>query len=459
MQPPNSNPEPSTGGNGTPTADTVKMPEGNHQPNAAHENGHTAPAASASRTGLTLVISVVLIAILLGGAFFLVHRSRAHSEAALASQTAANASAASGVDVVHVQYASPIHTLSLPGETRAWYESTIYARVNGYLASWVVDIGDPVKKGQLLATIDTPELDDQLAAADAKLKVSEADVAVAQANTVLAKSTYDRWWNSPKGLVSDQEQQEKKAEYDTSLAKVNAAQSQVNLDQADVHRLTEMTEFKKVLAPFDGVITARRIDIGDLITAGSTANTTSLFSIAQADKVRVFVEVPQSVSGSMDVGTAAVAVADQYPNRKFTGTIARTSRSIDPTARTLRVEVDILNPDLALLPGTYLQVGFQLKESSYLQVPASALLFRSAGPQVAVVDDQGIVRFHDISIARDQGEYVEVASGLSPSDKVALNISSQVSDGDHVNAIDASQPAVSEAPASNDDAPVVAVKP
>jgi RND family efflux transporter MFP subunit len=458
VQPPNSNPESSTGGNGYPTADTVNLPDGNHQPAEAHAPAHAAVGKPSSGTGVTLVISAIVVAALLGGAFFLVHRNRARTEADLASQTAANASAASGVDVVRVNYSAPIQPPPMPGETRAWYESTIYARVNGYLASWLVDIGDPVKKGQLLATIDTPELDDQLAAAQAKLKVSEADVAVAQANTVLAKSTYDRWWNSPKGLVSEQEQQEKKAEYDTSMAKVKAAESQVNLDQAEVQRLMEMTAFKKVVAPFDGVITARRIDIGDLITAGSTANTTSLYSIAQLQQVRVYVEVPQNLSAAMTVGTDAVAVAAQYPDRKFVGKIARTSSSIDPTAQTLKVEVDIPNPDLALLPGAYLQVSFELKEDSYLQVPASALLFRSAGPQVAVVDDQGVVHFHDISIARDQGEYVEVAKGLAPTDKVALNISSQVSDGDHVNAIDSSQPSVSES-GSDGDTRVAAVKP
>ena len=175
----------------------------------------------------------------------------------LDEQTAAAASAPPAVDVVRVKFAPTTNLLKLPGETRAWYQSTIYARVNGYLAQWQSDIGDRVSKGQVLATIDTPELDDELAGAQAKLKASEADVAVMEANAAFAKTTYDRWWDSPKGVVSDQEKQEKKAEYDSSVARLNASKAQVNLDHAAVDMPRGGTmKFKQVTAPFDGVITS-----------------------------------------------------------------------------------------------------------------------------------------------------------------------------------------------------------
>jgi RND family efflux transporter MFP subunit len=184
------------------------------------------------------------------------------------------------------------------------------------------------------------------------------------------------------------------------------------------------------------VITERRVDIGDLVTAGSTASTTSLYGIAQSEKIRVFANVPQAVSADVSDGTLVQITANEYPNRIFEGQVTRTSKSIDPRARTLRVEVDLSNDDLALLPGMYVQVAFHLKPTSFVQVPASALLFRAAGPQVAVIGGNGTVKFQDVTIARDNGNFVEIASGLAPGDKVALNISNQIVDGDRVTARD-----------------------
>jgi RND family efflux transporter MFP subunit len=233
-------------------------------------------------------------------------------------------------------------------------------------------------------------------------------------------------------VVSDQERDEKKAEYESSLAKLNAAKSQVNLDQAEVGQLNALSEFKEVRAPFDGVITGRRIDIGDLVTAGSTSSTTSLYSIAQFNQIRVFVNVPESASPGMTFGTPAIVTADEYPDQEFQGTIERTSRAIDPTSSTLRVEVDVPNPSLTLVPGMYVQVHFDLKQQPELEVPASALIIRSNGPEMAVVKN-GIVRFHSVDIAREESDVVEIKSGLSLNDQVALNLSSQIADGDRVN--------------------------
>jgi RND family efflux transporter MFP subunit len=380
------------------------------------------------RIGFTaFVLTCGLIA-----AFYAVQREKHRQETTLAAATAAKAEEAPPVEVIKVDLAPPTQTLTLPGETRGWHNSTIYARVSGYVAKWIADIGDKVKKDQVLATIDTPELDAQLEAAQAQLKASEAEVTVREADVDFAKTTFDRWQGSPKGVVSDQEREDKKARYAAASAQLNAARARVALDQANVDRLNFLTGYKQVTAPYEGVITERRVDIGDLVTAGSTSNTTLLYGIAQSDRIRVFVDVPQTVSAEIADGTVAEVAASELPGRTFEGSITRNSRSIDRHARTLRVEVDLPNSDFALLPGMYVQVAFHLKPTSFVQVPASAMIFRTAGPQVALIGDDGIVKFRDVTIARDNGNFVEIASGLAAGDRVALNISSQIADGDRV---------------------------
>ena len=384
------------------------------------------------RTGRNVIIAAaaVMVALLLG--FFIVHHLKSDQENTLAQDTAKTAEQPPPVDVVPVEMAALSQPLKLPGETAAWYESTVYARVSGYISAWKVDIGDRVKKGQELCDIETPELDADLNASQAKLNVSQANVKIAQADAEFAKTTYDRWWQSPKGVVSDQERQEKKAQYDSSAAKLDAAKAQVALDQASVDRLMALQTFKHVTAPFDGVITQRKIDIGDLVTAGSTASNTSLYTVAQADKIRTFIDVPQNAAAKIVVGRSATVVSDADRIHPFAGTVSRTANSINLASRTLRVEVDIPNPDLALMPGMYVEVSFDLKQSGSMQVPASALVFRESGPEVAVVGDDNKVTFHLVTIGQDNGDFVQIASGLEPGDRVALNISSQIASGDAV---------------------------
>jgi RND family efflux transporter MFP subunit len=382
-------------------------------------------------TGRRIRFAAAVLAVALAAAFVFVQQIKSRKDMALASETAAKGEEAPPVEVIRVDMAPPTQTLTLPGETRGWYNSTIYARVSGYVAKWIADIGDRVKKDQVLATIDTPELDAQLEAAQAQLKASEAEVKVREADVEFAKTTYERWHDSPKGVVSDQEREDKKAHYAMATAQLNASRARVALDQANMDRLSYLASFKQVTAPYDGVITERRVDIGDLVTAGSGTNITPLYGIAQSEQIRVFVNVPQAASADMGEGTAAQVTAGEYPNRIFQGKVTRTTKSIDRRARTLRVEVDLTNDDLALIPGMYVQVAFRLKPTSFVQVPASALLFRAAGPQVAIIDN-GTVKFHDVTIARDNGNFVELASGLSAGQRVALNISSQIADGDRV---------------------------
>jgi membrane fusion protein, multidrug efflux system len=387
-------------------------------------------------TGRKVKISAAVVALALLAGFFVVHFLKASARSELSSASRAAASRPLPVDVVVAGSATGTRPLKLPGQTAAWYESIIYARVSGYVAKWYVDIGDHVRRGQTLAAIDTPELDAELTAARAELTSALAQVKVREAEAEFAKTTYERWRDSPKGVVSEQEREAKKADYDSSVAKLNAARAEVALDQAKVDHFAAMTQFKQVTAPFDGTITERRIDIGNLVTAGSTAGNTSLYRMSQDDPLRVFVDVPQSAAGElMKLGVPVQIRAASVPNRIFDGKITRTANAINPQARTLRVEIDIPNPDRALVPGMYVEVSFQLQTGGMVQVPAAALVFRASGPEVAVVDNSGRVSFRQVTIARDDGNFVELGSGISPGEQIALNISGQISEGDkvHVN--------------------------
>lgn len=390
-------------------------------------------------TGLRLAIAAVVLILLLAAGFLISYFVRLHHEAIVKEQTSDLASATPVVDVVAVEHIAGNYPFSLPGRTAGWYESTIFSRVDGYVGKWFVDIGDHVKQGQVLATIETPELDQQLNAAKAKVQSSAAEVNVAQTNVSIAQTTYERWWGSPKGVVSEQEQQEKKAAFESAKARLIAAQAQKQLDQADVDRLEAMESFKQVTAPYDGVITKRHIDIGVLVTAGSTANTSPLYDIAQTKIIRVFVDVPQKAAADMTVGLPARLTCDQFPGYVFEGKVARSSRSIDPQSLTQRTEVDVPNDDPKkpqLVPGMTVEVTFELNQSGLLEVPASAVLFRPSGLQVAVVDHEGAVHFRPIVVAKDDGQTLEISSGIQPHDHVAINISSEIAEGEKVKAVE-----------------------
>jgi RND family efflux transporter MFP subunit len=337
------------------------------------------------------------------------------------------------VDVVIARPAAVGQDLVLPGETAAWYETTIYARVNGYVAKWLVDIGDHVKKGQLLATIETPELDAELQAAQAQLKASEAQVDARKAEAEFSKTTNERWRDSPKGVVSEQERESKKADYESSEARLYAANAQVKLDKSKVDQYSALAEFKQVRAPYDGTITERKIDIGNLVTAGSGSTTTPMYRMAQTDPLRIFVDVPQSAAGElMNAGVPAEIRATGAVGGVFSGKIARSAESINAQARTMRVEVDMPNANHALVPGMYVNIAFRLPPRGLVEVPAAALIFRASGAQVAQVDANGKIRFADVVIARDNGSVVELASGARSGDKLVLNISSQIAAGQTV---------------------------
>jgi RND family efflux transporter MFP subunit len=393
-------------------------------------------------TGHRIRRAAVAVAIVLAVGFLIVHLIKSHRENVLARETRAAGASLPIVDVVVAHGGTAAGSLTLPGETAAWYESTIYARVSGYVAKWDVDIGDHVQAGQLLASIDTPETDAELAAARAKLKVAQSQVEVREADAAFAASTYERWRDSPKGVVSEQEREDKKAGNAGAGAQLQAARAQVALDQAEVDHFAALEQFKRVTAPYAGTITERRIDIGNLVTAGSGASTTSLYRMEQDDPIRIFVDVPQSAAADlMRVGVPAHISMRGSAEAAIDATVTRTSDSVDPKARTFRVELDVPNRDHRLVSGLYVQVGFQLPNAGMMQIPASALLFQADGPRVAVVGNDGIVHFRPISIARDDGNTVELGSGVSDGERLVLNISNQILDGDRVRvASDASGP-------------------
>ena len=384
-------------------------------------------------TGRTLKIGAGIAAGILVFCFCVVMLIRLVEAHSLRKGADAAYSAAPPVDVITAQPASVGQDLVLPGQTAAWYETTIYARVSGYVAKWMVDIGDHVKKGQVMALIETPELDAELSAARAQLKASEAQVAARHAEAEFSKTTNERWRDSPKGVVSDQERESKKADYESANARLFAANAQVALDKSKVDQFTALAQFKQVVAPFDGTVTERKIDIGNLVTAGSGSTTTSLYRMAQTDPLRIFVDVPQnSAVELMKPGVPAEIRATGPSGGVFSGAITRSAESLDAQARTMRVEVDMPNANHALLPGTYVNVAFKLQPRGLVEVPAAALIFRPKATQVARVDAHSKIDFQDVTIARDNGTLVELGSGVKPGDRLVLNISSQIAEGQSV---------------------------
>jgi RND family efflux transporter MFP subunit len=312
--------------------------------------------------------------------------------------------------------------LTLPGDLRAWYEAPIYARVNGYLKRWYFDYGAQVKAGQLLAEIDAPDLDAQMAAAQGKLNVTNSAVRVRRAELDFAKTTYERWRDSPKGVVSVQETMAKKGDFESATARLDAALADVNAAQGEVDRLQAHEGFKHIVAPFDGIVTERNTDIGALINAGSGIGGGSgpvLFRVADVHKIRVFVKIPQQMTGGIKAGLLAGLRLPQFPGKVFEAVVVTTSGAIDVNSRTLLVELNADNPDLVLQPGSYAQVQFSLPGNpEMLTLPTSALLFRQEGLEVAVVGDDNKLELKKITIGRNLGTRVEVLAGLAPSDRV-----------------------------------------
>ncbi|MEA3102536.1 efflux RND transporter periplasmic adaptor subunit [Caballeronia mineralivorans] len=367
---------------------------------------------------------------------------RQSQEKAVAAWT--DAAAIPTVDIVHPTKGAPRQQIVLPGDIHAWYEAPIYARVNGYLKNWYFDFGAQVKKGQVLADIETPEIDAQLTAAKAKLNAASAAVKVRDAEAQFAKTTYARWQNSPPGVVSVQERETKQADYESGIARLNAAKADMAAAQADIDRLQSLENFKQVVAPFDGTVTARETDIGALINAGSAGNA-QLFSVADTHKVRIYVKVPQRLTGNIHPGLTAELRLPQYPGKVFTAKATTTTRSVNTSSRTLLVELQADNPDGLLQPGTYVEAQLNLpSDPNTVLIPASAILFRQHGLEVAVVGDDDKVTLKKIGLGRNLGVQVEVTDGLLLSDRIVDSPPDSLGFGDIVRI--ASRPAPGNPP-------------
>jgi RND family efflux transporter MFP subunit len=360
----------------------------------------------------------ILFLVLLAAAFlFVLFR---HHEAATELQDNTQKMATPTVLIVHPEIGSSDVHLVLPGTVQAYIQSTVYAQVTGYLKRWLVDIGAPVKQGQLLAEIETPALDQQLRAAQAAQVQNEASVRLAQA-------TADRY----NALLATQAvSQQDVDQYNANLA---VAQANLNGAKANVSQLEKTEAFKEVYAPFDGVLTQRRVDVGDLVNAGTGSASQALFEIAQTTVLRVYVQVPEMYSEEMLPGLTAELEMASNPGQAVAGTLVRTSKSIDPASLTLLVEVDVNNPDGKLFPGGYAQTRFDLHlDKPPVVLPGNTLIFRSQGTQVGVVDSNHIVHLQDIKIGRDFGTRIEVESGVEAGDNVILNPSDSLTDGQKV---------------------------
>jgi RND family efflux transporter MFP subunit len=378
----------------------------------AQRTDQTPPAR---KSGLLALI--VLTILMVAGAFALVRRVT--ERGALAKETERLAVPTVGVIKPATEPASD--QLVLPAQLQAYVESAIYARTNGYLLRWNKDMGSKVKKGELLAEIDTPEIDQELSQAKAAQQQTAAQLQ-------LAKSTAERWANLRKtDSVSQQEADQQASAYTQATANTAAA-------EANVRRLQQLESFKHVYSPISGVITRRNTDVGALITAGSSGTGKELFDVAQVDPLRVFVSVPQTNAPSIRTALPAYIELREYPGQKFAGKVVRTADSIDPATRTLLTEIDVPNPDGRLLPGSYAEVHFAVPvQITRLSIPVNALLFRPEGPRVAVVGSDHKVHLKAISIGRDYGTKVEILGGLDPNDQIVVNPADSLEDGQEVN--------------------------
>jgi RND family efflux transporter MFP subunit len=379
---------------------------------------HALAAPPASRGVIKVVIVVIALLVIAAIAYRLIARSA--DEHHLARVTDQNA--IPSVAVTRPTVSEGGEPLSLPGNTQAFDDTPIYARTSGYLKKWFVDIGQHVTQGQLMATIETPELDQQL-------QVAQADLKSAQANLALARTTSERYQNL---LKSDSVSRQ---ETDVAVSGALAHQAAVDAAEANVRRLQQMQSFENIYAPYSGVVTERNTDIGDLIDAGSpTSSGTAkeLFRIASINKLRVFVAVPEIYAPDIHDGDKATLTLDEYPGQTFTGTVARNSDAIDMASRTLNVEVDVDNSSGKLLPGAYVFVHFKIPQNhELLSIPSNALLFRSEGLRVGVVNN-GIVHLQPITIGKDNGRSVEISSGLNAQDQVILDPSDSLAESQRV---------------------------
>src|SRR6266851_5621743 len=371
---------------------------------------------------LGLAIALIVVAALLVSGIWL----RVRARTTLNAETAQAALPA--VSVVSPKQTAPAQEIILPGNVQPFITSPIYARTNGYLRKWYFDIGAHVKKGQLLAVIETPEVDQQLEQSLSNLNTAKANLALSE----ITKNRYQGLLNS--NAVSQQDA-------DNASGTYNANKAIVEANQANVKQLQALQSFEKIYAPFDGIVTARNTDIGDLINSGSSGGVkTDLFHIAQPGTLRVYVNVPEEYSQGVKVGMTASLSLAEFPGRPFQGKLVRTADAINVTTRTLLIEVDVDNPTGSLLTGSYAEVHLKVPtQASTLLLPVNTLIFRSQGLRVGVVKD-GKVELAAVTPGRDSGNQIEIVSGIKPDDQVIINPPDSIVSGQRVQIVQATLP-------------------
>jgi RND family efflux transporter MFP subunit len=396
-------------------------------PRADDDLGFDLPAAAnLSKARLAIVAAGVVGALV--AAFLVSYLPRRRERAALEERAKTSDGALLRVEVISPKVGSSHHALALPASVQALQETIVYSRADGYVRRWLVDIGDIVESGQLLAELDTPELDQQLDQARAQLAQAGASIVQAQANRDYSKTTVQRYLPlTQQGVTSQQDLDQRRAQAAVDEANVKVAEANVASQEANIRRLGQLKGFARVVAPFGGRVTARTVEIGALVTAG---NASPLFKIATTDPARVFVQIPQDVAPSVHANLVAKVSVREYPTRTFDGNVTRASGELESGSRTMMTEIRVPNADSALLPGMYAQVSLDLPyPHSVFEIPATAVMNDAKGMRVAVVGPGDVLQLVPIVVERDTGASFEVSSGLAASDRVVKLATTALFDG------------------------------
>jgi RND family efflux transporter MFP subunit len=396
------------------------------------ELGFALPGPARLSRGRALTFSIVTL-VVLGGAFVLALRPRTQARAELEEQAQQVGKAIPRLTVVPPKLVSSDRAVRVPASIQPLEEAVIYARANGYVARWLVDLGDKVKADQLLAEIEVPELNQELSQGRAALAKAQASKVQAEAQKSLATSVLDRTGKLVSaGVATQQELEQTQAQSAVGDANVNLAQAGIEAERANIRRLSDLQQFSKVTAPFAGTITARSIDRGSLVTGGTTA----MFRLAATETVRVFIQLPQDVATNVVVGGPAKVNVREFAGRSFEGTVARTAGALDPVTRTMNTEIRVPNPDGKLLAGMYAEVALSLSAPRQVyEIPATALLSDAQGLRVAVVQPNNTLHMQPISIERDLGSTLQISSGLTGAERLVQIAGAELAEGEKVEPI------------------------
>lgn len=428
---------------------TDQQPRHSDAPSA--ELGFALPQPARLSRGRALTLGILGLGVL-GGVFLFAFAPRRAAKADLEQRAEDAGKALARLAVAPPKLVSSDRALKLPGNVQPLEEAVIYARANGYVARWLVDLGDKVKADQLLAEIETPEVNQELSQGRAALAKAKAAKTQAEANNNLAKTKADRAGKlMDAGVGTQQELDQAQADSAVGDSNVNVAQAAIEAEQANIRRLGDLQQFSKVTAPFAGTITARSIDRGSLVTAG---NATPLFRLAATETVRVFVQVPQDVAPSIVVGASAKVMVREFTGRVFEGQVARTAGALDSVTRTLNTEIRVPNLDGKLLSGMYAEVALSLSAPRQVyEIPATALISDAQGLRVAIVTPQSTLHLQPITIERDLGPTLQVSSGLNGSERLVQIAGADLAEGQKVEPVAPKPAASAGAPAAAAPAP------